>query len=128
MAAEALEVSKAFFDAVCAGDIARLQAIYAPNAVVWHNTDRIEKTAEASIGTIKWLVENVEGFRYENARTLLTDFGFVRLHVCRGRHKSTGKELNVPVACIGEVKNGRLTRFEEYFDSVQGAPDIPLAS
>lgn len=123
---DAVELATRFFDAVCAGDLTTLRNIYAADAVVWHNTDQTEKTAEASLGTIQWLVGNIRDFRYENVRIMPTPAGFVRLHVCRGTHLSTGKPLCVPVACIGEVKDGRLVRFEEYFDSVQGAPDVPM--
>jgi ketosteroid isomerase-like protein len=124
----ALKVAQEFFDAVCRADIKFLENAYASDAVIWHNTDQMEKTAAASIQTIQWLVDNIENFRYEDIRTLPTPEGFVRLHICRGTHKSTGRELCVPVACIGKVKDGRITRFEEYFDSQQGAADIPLAA
>ena len=123
-----LDLARDFFDAVCRADTAFLKKAYAPDAVIWHNTDQTEKSAEASIATIEWLVENISNFRYENIRAMPTPTGFVRLHICRGTHKSTGRELCVPVACIGEVKNGRITRFEEYFDGSQGAADVPLTA
>jgi ketosteroid isomerase-like protein len=122
------KLAQDFFDAVCRADKKFLENTYAPDAVVWHNTDQTEKSATASIETIQWLIDNISNFRYENARTMPTPSGFVRLHVCRGTHKSTGRELRVPVACIADVKNGRITRFEEYFDSSQGAADVPLTS
>jgi ketosteroid isomerase-like protein len=124
----ALQLAHDFFDAVCRADTDFLEKAYATDAVIWHNTDQTEKTAAASIDTIRWLVDNVANFRYENIRTMPTPNGFVRLHICRGTHKSTGRELCVPVACIAEVRNGRIARFEEYFDSLQGAADIPLTS
>jgi ketosteroid isomerase-like protein len=117
-----------FFNAICRADVAFLKKAYAPDALIWHNTDMTEKSAEASIGTIQWLIDNISNFRYEDARTIPTATGFVRLHICRGTHKSTGRELCVPVACIAEMKNGRITRFEEYFDASQGAADVPLTA
>ncbi len=126
--ADAVKFAGDFFNAICRADKAFLEKTYAPDAVIWHNTDQVEKSAAASIDTIKWLIDNISDFRYENARTMPTPNGFVRLHICRGTHKSTGRELCVPVACIAEVKNGRITHFEEYFDSTQGAADVPLTT
>ncbi|MCC7257297.1 MAG: DUF4440 domain-containing protein, partial [Gammaproteobacteria bacterium] len=32
-------LARRFFDAIEQGDIATVRAIYAPDAVIWHNTD-----------------------------------------------------------------------------------------
>ena len=46
-------LAKRFFDAVEAGDIEAVGAIYAPGAVIWHNTDGLETGREANLETLR---------------------------------------------------------------------------
>ena len=128
MAENVLAVADKFFDAVASGDLDMVANIYAPDAVIWHNTDNTVKGPEVNIATLRWLADNVEDFRYEGTRQIEIPGGFLRQHVCHGRVKGTGQQLTVPIAVVAQVKNGRITKLEEYFDSAQGAADISLGA
>jgi ketosteroid isomerase-like protein len=128
MADNVFAVADSFFDAVASGELDKVARIYAPDALIWHNTDNTVKGPAVNIDTLRWLSDNVENFRYEDVRQIEIPGGFLRQHVCRGRVKGSGQELTVPIAVVAQVTDGRITRLEEYFDSAQGAKDIPLGA
>ena len=48
---EILALTKRFFDAIEAGDIAAMQASFTPDAAIWHNTDEVIVTpAQTAVG------------------------------------------------------------------------------
>ena len=40
---DALEIAERFFRAIEAGNVEAIRAIYAPDAVIWHNNDNLEQ-------------------------------------------------------------------------------------
>ncbi len=61
-------VATRFFAAIEAGDIDALRAIYSPDAVVWHNTDQVEQSVDENLVVLRWVDQNVKGWRYEDVR------------------------------------------------------------
>ena len=84
--------------AITAGNVEAVRDIYAPDAVIWHNNDGIEQSADDNLRVLRWVVTNIRGLRYENVRRQRTDSGFLQQHVLRGTAPS-GRELTIP-ACI----------------------------
>ncbi len=117
--ADPLAVAVRFFAAIERGDIAAVDEIYAPDAVIWHNTDRTEKSREQNLAMLAWAVENVARLRYEDVRLEPIAGGFVERHVVRGTEKASGRELVLPAVVVCRVEGGRITRLDEYFDSGQ---------
>ena len=116
---DSLDVARRFFAAIERGDIAAVGEIYAPDAVIWHNTDRTEKTREQNLAMLAWAIENVARLRYEDVRLEPVAGGFVERHVVRGTEKASGRELVLPAVVVCRVAKGRITRLDEYFDSAQ---------
>lgn len=114
---EALAVARRFFAAIERGDLAEVGRIYAPDVVVWHNTDRKTKTREENLAMLAYALENVSRLRYEDVRLEPIAGGFVERHVVRGTEKASGRELVLPAVVVCQVANGRITRLDEYFDS-----------
>ena len=114
-----LDVARRFFAAIERGDLAAVGEIYAPDAVIWHNTDRTEKTREQNLAMLSWAVEHVAKLRYEDVRLEPIAGGFVERHVVRGTEKASGRELVLPAVVVACVEGGRITRLDEYFDSAQ---------
>jgi ketosteroid isomerase-like protein len=127
--AEVEAVAARFFAAIEAGDTVAIQAIYAPAAVVWHNTDEVEQGVEQNLVVLRWVIDNVKGWHYEDVRRTAFEGGFVQQHVGKGIAPS-GVPFAMPACIVGRVDGGRVTRIDEYLDSaavtaLTARPDPP---
>jgi ketosteroid isomerase-like protein len=108
------------FAAITAGDTETVRAIYAEDAVIWHNNDGLEQTPDENLRVLRWVIRNVKDLRYEEIRRHETPTGFVQQHVLRGMAPN-GTALEIPACIVCTVKDGRITRLEEYLDSAHTA-------
>ncbi len=116
-----LELCEQLFSAIIRGDIDAVRAIYAEDAVIWHNNDGVEQSPDQNLRVLRWVVRNVKDLRYEEIRRHETPTGFVQQHVLRGTSPN-GVVLEVPACIVCTVVDGRITRLDEYLDSAQIAP------
>lgn len=119
-------LAKRFFDSVEQGDIATLHDCYAPDARIWHNTDELEQTRDDNAETLKGFVKRISDRTYANRRVRVFDGGFVQQHELRGV-RADGVALTLPACIVCEVKDGKITRLDEYFDSARVAEFRKLA-
>lgn len=115
-----LDLCDQLFSAIMRGDIDAVRAIYSPDAVIWHNNDQIEETPDRNLRVLRWVTKNIKDLRYEEMRRHETPSGFVQQHVLRGIAPN-GTALEVPACIVCEVKDGRITRLDEYLDSAHTA-------
>jgi ketosteroid isomerase-like protein len=97
--------------AITAGNVEAVRDIYAPDAVIWHNNDGIEQSADDNLRVLGWVVTNIRNLRYENVHRQRTDSGFMQQHVLRGTAPN-GHELSIPACIVCTVHNGRITRLD----------------
>jgi ketosteroid isomerase-like protein len=116
---EALAVR--FFDAIDRNDQDALREIYTPDIAVWHNNDGLEQNLELNLKVLGWLHRKLPDKRYEEVRRHTTSTGFVEQHVLRATTPS-GEQLNVPACLVVTVRDGHISRVEEYIDSAHIAP------
>ena len=116
-----LQLAERLFAAITAGDADAVRDIYAPDAVIWHNNDGLEQSADDNLRVLRWVITNIDGLRYENVRRQRTESGFMQQHVLRGTAPN-GHPLNIPACIVCTVRDGRITRLEEYLDSAHIAP------
>jgi ketosteroid isomerase-like protein len=116
--AESLEVCEKLFAAIPRGDLAAVRALYAPDAAIWHNHDGVTQDPDANLRVLDWVVHNVREISYEVTSRQPTPNGFVQQHVMRGIAPS-GKKLELAACIVCVVRNGRITRLDEYLDSAQ---------
>lgn len=109
-------LARAFFDAIENGDIAKVRDTYAGDAVIWHNFDDKESTREANLATLDGFMRAVPTRRYTERRVNVFEDGFVQRHLLVGKLAS-GKDVSLAACVVCTVKNGRITRLDEYFDS-----------
>ena len=109
-----------FFAALEAGDIDTLREIYAPDAVIWHNDDLIEQSVEDNLKVLQGLHRVVSGLRYDIVRRVPAADGVLQQHVLRG-HLPNGAEVELHAAMYLQVRDGHVTRIEEYLDSAKRA-------
>ena len=105
-----------FFAALEAGDIAALREIYAPDAVIWHNDDLIEQPVEDNLRVLQGLHRVVSGLRYDIVRRVPAPDGVLQQHVLRGTLPN-GADVELHAAMYLQVRDGHVTRIEEYLDS-----------
>jgi ketosteroid isomerase-like protein len=105
-----------FFAAIEAGDIAAVREIYAPDALIWHNDDLIEQPVEENLKVLQGLHRAVSGLHYEIIRRAPAPDGVLQQHVLRGRLQN-GAEVELHAAMYLQVRDGHITRIEEYLDS-----------
>jgi uncharacterized protein len=110
------ELVVCFFAALEDGDIDTLREIYAPDAVIWHNDDLIEQPVEENLKVLQGLHRAVSGLHYDIVRRVPTPDGVLQQHVLRGRLHG-GAEVELHAAMYLQVRDGHITRIEEYLDS-----------
>jgi ketosteroid isomerase-like protein len=110
-------LAKRFFDCVEAGDIDGLVACYAPDARIWHNTDRAEQGPEDNRKTLAGMVTRIVDRVYDDRRLEVFAGGFVQQHVLKGTRKHDNVRVELPACIVCAVSGGKITRLDEYFDS-----------
>ena len=108
-------VADELFTAIEKGDVDAVRALYAPDIVVWHNTDSVEQTAEENLRILRWLVDNLADRSYDEVRRRDYDDGFVQQHVLRFTYNET--RFEIPACIVATTADGRITRIDEYLDS-----------
>lgn len=114
-------LAAAFVTAVEQGDVDTIaERIYAPDVVIWHNTDGVEMTAEQNYRTLRWLTRTLRPFRYEEIVRDPLPAGYLQRHTLRGTAPG-GERVEVRACFVVTVRGGRIARLEEYLDSRAGA-------
>ncbi|GLX97275.1 hypothetical protein Hesp01_52250 [Herbidospora sp. NBRC 101105] len=113
-------------DAITSGDVARLDRLYADDIRVWHNYDGIDRDKAESLDAIRLIDAGIEGFHATDVRVDPVPGGYVQRCVYRGRDRDEGAEMAVDAMMRVEVRDGRVTRIEEYTDPAQGS--VPSVS
>jgi ketosteroid isomerase-like protein len=107
-----------FFAALEAGDIGTVRAIYAPDALIWHNDDLIEQPVEENLKVLAGLHKALSGLHYEIIRRAPAADGVIQQHILRGTLPN-GQEVALHAAMYLQVRDGHVTRIEEYLDSAK---------
>lgn len=114
-------LAKRFFDCLEAVDIDGLFACYAPDATIWHNVDEREKPVEGTRKALEDIEAHLTDRVYDDRRVEVFDGGFVQQHVLRGTRVHDGVRVSLPVCAVCTVKDDRIVRIREYFDSARAA-------
>ena len=113
-------LAKRFFDCVEASDVDGLVDCYAVDAKIWHNTDQLEQGREDNRVVLSGMVKRISERLYDNRRVEIFPGGFVQQHVLRGV-RGDGAKVALPACIVCAVKDGKITRLDEYFDSAHVA-------
>jgi ketosteroid isomerase-like protein len=104
------------FDGIESGKVSVLREVYAPDVAIWHNTDLVTQTVDDNVKTLEGFIADIDKRRYEDRRLDVFPGGFVQQHKLTGARKD-GKAVSLHACIVCKVKNGRITRLDEYFDS-----------
>lgn len=122
-----LDLAERFFRAIEDGDLDGIRACYSPDAVIWHNNDRIEETRERNAATLAAFIGSSRSRRYVVSRREPFAGGFFQQHVLVAESKS-GETVELPACVVCTVDHGVITRLDEYFDSMQVAALVQCMS
>jgi uncharacterized protein len=111
-------VGERLIRAIEAKDADGVAQVYAADAIIWHNYDQIEQSAAENVELLRWAVQLIADMRYEQVRRYRTTDGFVQQHILRGRAPD-GTPLEIPACLVCTVRDGRITRLDEYLDTAQ---------
>ncbi|MCC2602493.1 nuclear transport factor 2 family protein [Sphingopyxis yananensis] len=114
-------LAQRFFDAIEDGDIDTMRASFTPDAVIWHNSDERDTTVEQTAVVLTGMVARIKNRKYADRRLQIFEGGFVQQHVLTGNRLFDDGAVRLPCAIICQVKHGKITRLDEYFDSAHVA-------
>jgi hypothetical protein len=98
-------------------------ALYAPNATGWHNTDEIE-VAHGSAHERWALVRSLfPDFHAEDTHVHAWDGGFAFQYVFVGNGPN-GAKIRIPGCIVATLGKGGITRMQEYVDSAHATPIV----
>ncbi len=112
----ATDVADRLFRAIESGDIDAVGTLYASDVEVWHNTDQVAQGGDANLATLGWVMHNLPGLRYTQIRRQATAEGFVQQHVLVATSRA-GRQVAVPACIVATVRQGLISRIDEYLDS-----------
>ena len=109
-----------FVAAVQAGDAATMRDCYAPGGVIWHNTDGIEQTIDDNVKVLEWFIRTLPDRTYTVLRRETIPDGFVQQHILSATLPN-GDPWKMDACVVVKMKDGKITRLDEYIDSAAGA-------
>jgi len=118
---EGLAVAERLMTALQACDVAAVNAIYEPDARIWHNFDQALQPLDQHLKSLQWMHRKLRDLHYEIIRREAIPDGFYQEHVLRGTLPS-GEPFAMPACAIVKVRGGRIYALNEYLDSAQTKP------
>ncbi|RAV76137.1 nuclear transport factor 2 family protein [Aerococcus loyolae] len=115
-----LALAARFVTAIENADIDEIKACYAEDARIWHNFDNVEQTVDENLKVLRWMVRVLHDRKYNVSRRHVIPGGYVQQHVLSGK-RTNGEAFAMPACLIVTVKDGRITRLEEYLDPAQAS-------
>lgn len=110
------QIAEELVRAVTTGDLSLAGELYADDAVLWQNTTGRTSDKARALSTIQWLYNTVKELAYEDIRLQELPDGFVQQHRLKG-NLDNGATLAVDACMVVRVKDGKILRVDEYFDS-----------
>jgi len=91
-------------------------AVFDPQAVIWHNTDDLTVTMADNLPASATFAAKVPDRRYEDIKITPFDGGYIQQHRLVGQSVD-GAPFSLPACAIMHVRDGKIVRIDEYFDS-----------
>jgi ketosteroid isomerase-like protein len=116
MATDAIAAADALGAGIHARSTDLIGKIYADDVVVWHASTGTSATKEGNLALLGGVFTLTSRLEYRDIRRHLIDGGVVQQHQLVGAF-ADGRPLPVLETCmVIKVRNGLITRIDEYFD------------
>jgi len=110
-------VADALFAAIEAGDFAAAEALYDPDIGIWHNFSRAVQDKATNLEVLRQSRQAYE-MSYDIKDRIVDGDRVIQQHILTTRLPD-GQTFILPAAIFITVRNGLITRIEEYLDSGQ---------
>jgi ketosteroid isomerase-like protein len=121
---QTLELCDRFFDSIEQRDYEALERCYAPEAVIWHSHDCRYQDRASNLAMLQKGMETQRKVRYRDRRIRVFEGGFVQQHRIEVTYED-GFEGRMDVCFVAYVRDGRISRAYEYFDTGQVDTFLP---
>lgn len=121
-----IALAKRFIGAIQSGDTATVRACYHPDAKIWHNNDGLEQTVDQNLKVLGWFIRTLPDRHYRVTRLEALPDGFLQQHVLEATLPD-GTKWALDACVVVQVKDGLITRLDEYLDSAKTAALTPTA-
>jgi len=125
------EVGAAVARALARLSISDLGELYDEEIAIWHNHDRMTQSRAENLKFLGELFKLFKHLKYSEIERQITPTGYVQQHVLLGE-LNDGRVFALPCCHVVRIRNGKITRFDEYFDpaplyaALGNAPEIPF--
>jgi ketosteroid isomerase-like protein len=101
------------------GDVDAVRACYAPDVLIWHNSNNHAERIEENLENLAAILARWTDLSYDDIRRLEIPGGLAQQHTLRGRGPD-GAEFEAHIAMFVMLgADGRIVRVDEYLDSSQ---------
>ena len=114
---EAETVADALFEAIESGDFAGAEALYDPDIGIWHNFSRAVQNKATNLEVLRQSRKAYE-MSYEITDRIVSGDRVIQQHTLTTRLPD-GQTFVLPAAIFITVRDGLITRIEEYLDTGQ---------
>ena len=102
-------------------DSQAVRECYAPDMRFWINTYQVELSGEEHIRLMEKLYfPHYLNPKYVRSRIDLIDGGYVQQHILTARLAADGSDVYMPICAVGRVREGLITRIDEYITMAPG--------
>jgi ketosteroid isomerase-like protein len=120
-----LDFAERFVAAIQAGDVPAVRAAYWPDAKIWHNSDGVEQTVDQNVKVLEWFIRALPDRNYRVLRREALPDGFLQQHVLEATLPD-GRKWAMDACVVVTMKDGKITRLDEYLDSARSAELRPF--
>jgi ketosteroid isomerase-like protein len=113
---EIRELCTAFFDAYESRRVDVLERLYADDCVIWHNVFGRETTKDENLARFHDSYKGQRRRTYDDRTINTFDDGFVIQYSLNGVMHN-GHRGSLWICIVGRVREGQITRIDEYMDS-----------
>jgi uncharacterized protein len=110
------EIAAALHVALETGQVDNLAPLLADDAVVWHNSDRLILTKDQALPRIGGAARVADELHVEVVGRQEASDSFVEQIVLRGAVRSNGSPLELHNCLVVSLRDGLVTRIDEYVD------------
>lgn len=114
-------LSNRFLAALERGDPDEVRAFYTSDARIWHNFDDVAHTVDENLKLLSWMSRKLPQRHYRVVRREVLPDGWFQQHILEATLPD-GSQFRMLACCVITVRDGLISRLDEYLDPAQAAP------